>query len=183
MSFSKLDQPLIVAEALALLQDEGLAKVGIRRLAARLDVSASSLYWHVQDKTALLSLMSSTVFRSCLDAVPPCDDWREWLRGFGLAIWDAQKRVRDAHLLIRAVPTSPPGSSVIHAEIEGKLVDLGLDPVVADLAQRSVQSLATGWTTLLRNPDADIAEERALFERALDTLIGGWTVEIQAKPA
>ena len=174
MSFSKLDRDRIVREAVALLSEEGLQAVSLRKVAGRLGVSVSSLYWHVADKEALYGLMSASIFRACLDAVPPSDDWRRWLHDFGLALWDAQITVRDAHQLI--VVSRPPAS--LGEEALRRILDAlaagGLRRAQALVAQRSVQALVTGWTTLRSvRPDA-VGADRDSFIVALDVLIDGW---------
>ncbi len=183
MSFSKLDQALIVHEAVSLLAAEGLEAVSLRKVAVRLGVSVSSLYWHVADKDMLYGLMSASIFRACLDAVPPAANWREWLRDFGLALWDAQISIPDARqLIVRARPQA----SLAEASLERILSDLealGLPRDHALVAQRSVQALVTGWTTLRSaRPEAGGAG-RASFVRALDVLINGWVAELGAGKA
>jgi TetR/AcrR family tetracycline transcriptional repressor len=178
MSFSKLDQDRIVGEALALLGEEGLAQVSLRKVAQRLDVGVSSLYWHVRDKAALYRLMSARVFRSCVDAVPATPTWQEWLREFGLALWHAQITVRDAHQLIAQSSLDDGLRHRVRDEIIATLGGLGLVPAIAAPAQRSVQSLVTGWTTLKSLQDDN--EDQPMFEDALDALITGWDARARA---
>lgn len=69
----------IVAAALDLLDEQGISAVTVRALAARLNVRAPALYWHVRDKQELLDEVSAVVHRrvaGALAAVPP-GDWRE----------------------------------------------------------------------------------------------------------
>jgi TetR/AcrR family tetracycline transcriptional repressor len=178
MSFSKLDRDQIVREAVALLSEEGLQAVSLRKVASRLGVSVSSLYWHVTDKETLYGLMSVSIFRACLDAVPPNDNWRRWLHDFGLAIWDAQITVRDARQLI--VVSRPPAG--LAEESLRRILDAleagGLPRESALAAQRSVQALVTGWTTLRSvRPDA-MGADRNSFVVALDVLINGWVAHL-----
>lgn len=180
MSFSKLDRGRIVDEALALLQEEGLAQVSLRKVAARLGVGVSSLYWHVKDRDALYGLMSHTVFRSCLLATPAAETWQQWLKGFGRALWDAQSSVRDARQLIVVATIDEQARSAVRDEIVGELTQRRLDPALAILAQRSVQALVTGWTTLRLRPTDTSPAESADFVCALDVLIMGWSARAAA---
>lgn len=178
MSFSKLDRDQIVREAVALLSEEGLQAVSLRKVAIRLGVSVSSLYWHVTDKETLYGLMSVSIFRACLDAVPPNDNWRGWLHDFGLAIWDAQITVRDARQLI--VVSRPPAGLADESlrHILDALEAGGLPRESALAAQRSVQALVTGWTTLRSvRPDA-VGADRDSFVVALNVLISGWVAHL-----
>ena len=73
---SSLDRAQVFAEALALLEEEGLGSLTMRRLADRLGVSAMALYNHVADKDDLLrgiaeALLHQAVFRG------DKGDWRE----------------------------------------------------------------------------------------------------------
>lgn len=70
----------IVQEALALLDEEGLDGVTLRRLAARLGVQAPTLYWHVHNKADLLARLGDAILAP-LGALPdPAGGhWRDWL--------------------------------------------------------------------------------------------------------
>ncbi|MBT2187950.1 TetR family transcriptional regulator [Sphingobium nicotianae] len=178
MSFAKLDRDQIVREAVALLREEGLGAVSLRKVAARLGVSVSSLYWHVADKDMLLGLMSASIFRACLDAVRPAPSWQRWLHDFGLALWDAQIAIPEARQLIVIARPQEGLAEESLTFILQSLGALGLPRDQAIVAQRSVQALVTGWTTLRSaRPDA-VGADRGSFVVALDVLIGGWEARI-----
>ncbi|MCW2396861.1 MULTISPECIES: TetR family transcriptional regulator [unclassified Sphingobium] len=171
MSFAKLDQDGIVEEAIALLKEEGLAAVSLRKIATRLSVSVSSLYWHVEDKQALHALMSISIFKACLDSVPPAESWWAWLHDFGIALWDAQTSIRDARQLIAVTRAQRGTGNHFIGQIVKELTALGLSAEMAAVAQRSVQALVTGWTTLRA---VQVEADRDSFILALDVLIDGW---------
>lgn len=180
MSFSKLDQDQIVREAVALLTEEGLDAVSLRKVAIRLGVSVSSLYWHVKDKEALFGLMSGSIFRACLDAIPPSSGWRRWLHDFGLSLWDAQIAIQDARrLIVLARPEASLAEESLN-RIVRTLSAQGLPEVHAIVAQRSVQALVTGWTTLRSVKLDAVGADRDSFVVALDILIDGWSVHLEA---
>ncbi len=56
-----LSREQLVVQALALLQDSGLAELSTRRLAERLDVKSPALYWHVRNKDELLQLVADAI--------------------------------------------------------------------------------------------------------------------------
>ena len=56
-----LSRARVCAEALALVDEEGLEALTMRRLAARLDCEAMSLYRHVKDKADLLDALHAAV--------------------------------------------------------------------------------------------------------------------------
>ena len=74
-----LSRDRVVAEAMALADEQGLAALSMRALAGRLGVEAMSLYHHVAGKEALLDAMVDAVFGELhLPAVG--GDWRVELR-------------------------------------------------------------------------------------------------------
>ncbi|NUR82456.1 MAG: helix-turn-helix transcriptional regulator, partial [Nonomuraea sp.] len=52
----------IVAEAVALLDEEGVGRLTMRRLADRLGTGSTTLYWHVKTKEDVLDLALDAVF-------------------------------------------------------------------------------------------------------------------------
>ncbi|MFD4642262.1 TetR/AcrR family transcriptional regulator [Lentzea sp. NPDC058436] len=75
-----LSREVIVRKAMEMLDEHGLQKLSMRRLAAELGAAPMSLYWHVPTKDALIEL--------CLDEVygefplpGPDDDWETAVRG------------------------------------------------------------------------------------------------------
>lgn len=79
-----LDRPRIVAEAVALLDAEGLEGVTTRKLAARLGVQSPTLYWHLPNKAALVTAIADAILDQQFgDMSPPEPDqhWQDWLSG------------------------------------------------------------------------------------------------------
>ncbi|MER7849371.1 TetR/AcrR family transcriptional regulator [Kitasatospora sp. NPDC096077] len=76
-----LSRDQIVAEASALLDAEGIESLSMRKLGARLNAGATSLYTHVANKDELLALVVDHVFGQLpLPAAEGCEDpavWRE----------------------------------------------------------------------------------------------------------
>jgi AcrR family transcriptional regulator len=68
----ELTRDAIVAEAVRLVDAEGLARLTMRRLGAALGVEGMALYHHFRDKDALLQALAETVFT---DPPPPTGDW------------------------------------------------------------------------------------------------------------
>ena len=81
----RLEKTEIVRAALATLDAEGLDGLTLRKVAARLDVQAPALYWHVRDKQQLLDEMGTEIWRriSLRLAERPVDEpWREAMAGY-----------------------------------------------------------------------------------------------------
>ncbi|MFI6786992.1 TetR/AcrR family transcriptional regulator C-terminal domain-containing protein [Nonomuraea sp. NPDC050383] len=76
-----LEKNTIVATALRLLDEGGLDKLTLRRLAGELGVQAPALYWHFRNKQELLDAMAAQMV-SEQPARPVFTDparWREWV--------------------------------------------------------------------------------------------------------
>lgn len=81
-----LDRQSILQQAFAALNEVGLEKLTLRRLAARLDVQAPAIYWHFRDKQDLLDEMATHVMRELAAQLPRYDaarGWRDWCFQFG----------------------------------------------------------------------------------------------------
>ncbi|MEV0144471.1 MULTISPECIES: TetR/AcrR family transcriptional regulator [unclassified Nonomuraea] len=92
---SELTAAAVVAAARELLGEQGLDTLSMRRVAARLDVDVSSLYWHVRSKEALLDLLADDL----LGEVRPPDPrlpWRERVEALLLDYRGVLLRHRDA---------------------------------------------------------------------------------------
>jgi TetR/AcrR family tetracycline transcriptional repressor len=181
----KLSKEQIVEEAISLLHEQGLKQVTLRNLADRLDMRAPSLFWYIKNKDELLALIDEAIFRECVNNVPVCDTWQEWMRQFGLSIWDAQSKAPDIPHLITRVNLSDETRTTLAQLIHDSLSGYGLDMTVAMKIQASVQALVTGWTVLTSAPHQnnteiatgnkkDFSPDKQSISQALDVLISGW---------
>src|SRR2546423_8367293 len=99
--------PLEVADAvrvaLKLLEDEGLDKLTVRRLATELGVKAPALYWHFRSKRALLDHLTDAIVAPVVAGLPASGPWLKWLSDAGLALHTALLAHRGgARLALRA---------------------------------------------------------------------------------
>ncbi|QES07249.1 TetR/AcrR family transcriptional regulator [Streptomyces venezuelae] len=80
-----LDRDRIVAAAIRMLDEEGLAKLSMRKLAAELNVTAMSLYWYVDTKDDIIEFAMDSVYGEFdLAAVDAADGWRDRLRALAV---------------------------------------------------------------------------------------------------
>ena len=115
----RLDIDAVVAEAIALAGEQGLAAVSMRALAARLGVSAMALYGYVPGKHELLDLMLDALYAG-MDRPPwePGAGWRERAR----AVAEANRALYAAHPWAAAVSTArPPLGPGLMAKYEHEL--------------------------------------------------------------
>jgi TetR/AcrR family tetracycline transcriptional repressor len=102
----------IVAAALDLLDDKGMDALTVRALAARLDVRAPALYWHVRNKQELLDEMATEVMRrvtGTLAAIPPGADWRADLAAYARVLRSEYLLHRDGARIFSGTRITDPG--------------------------------------------------------------------------
>lgn len=73
---STLTREQIVAEALRLLDSEGIGALSMRKLAAGLGAGATSLYWHVANRDELIELILDEIYAE-ID-LPDADEAQDW---------------------------------------------------------------------------------------------------------
>ena len=81
----RLDRQCILAHAFAILNEMGLEKLTLRRLATSLGVQAPAIYWHFKSKQDLLDEMATQVFREALEQAPALDPeqtWQAWAESY-----------------------------------------------------------------------------------------------------
>lgn len=99
----KLTKEAIVAAGLDTLDADGLDGLTVRKVAARLDVQAPALYWHVRDKQQLLDEMATEIWRQILtglDTRPPDEPWRQALTAFAATTRAALLSHRDGAKMV-----------------------------------------------------------------------------------
>ncbi|MGW6568453.1 TetR/AcrR family transcriptional regulator [Streptomyces sp. NPDC054975] len=80
-----LDRERIVTSSIRMLDEDGLAGLSMRKLAAELGVTAMSLYWYVDTKDDILEFAIDTVYGEIdLDAVDAAGAWQNRVRVLAL---------------------------------------------------------------------------------------------------
>lgn len=73
-----LSRERIVVAAVALLDEEGVDRLTMRRLADRLDVGTTTLYWHVRTKDDVIDLAVDSIFSVATSPRDPiAETWRD----------------------------------------------------------------------------------------------------------
>jgi TetR/AcrR family tetracycline transcriptional repressor len=180
-----LTPAVITDEALALLNQEGLEGVNLRRLADRLGIKAPSLYWHFADKSALLAAMAERIFNDGLDSVPPHRDWQQWMRAFGHSMWKAQAGTRDFCRLVATTNISPQQLDRTIDRIRDAVACINLEESEAMRIQSCVQALVMGWSVFAHAPYAGKLAESldfdSLVSENLELLLAGEAVKLAAR--
>lgn len=93
----RLDTQTVVAAALDLLNDVGLDGLTLRAIAARLRVKAPALYWHFENKQALLDEMATEMYRRMVAGQRSAsrETWQERLLASSRVLRAALLRYRD----------------------------------------------------------------------------------------
>jgi len=103
-----LTRESIVLAALAVLDDEGLDALSMRRVAKQLNVGAASLYWHVEGKEQLLAMVIDRVIGEIPLPNPDPVRWKEQIRAFAHDGRHAFQRYRDvARASMGRIPMGP----------------------------------------------------------------------------
>ncbi len=175
----KLDRDGIVDAAFALLDEEGIEGLSLRKLAARLDVKAPAIYWYIPNKAGLLQLMSARLTDGARKSCAGARDWQSWLIAFGRAVRQAFLDHRDsARLYANAGPISEdPGE--IGDIIAAPLVALGLSREEAIAYQGSIISLSLGWALFEQTPNmraflSGMMDMKNSFEEGLTAMVAGF---------
>lgn len=188
-----LTREQIVAAAIDLVDREGLDALSMRKLAAELGVGPMSLYYHVQDKSALYDLI--------LDAVMSDVDYT--VDDPGLP--PGERVVRMAYAFRRALLAHPHATVIAMGRsmrtptqlrpveaMLGVLLDAGLSPSEAMRAVNVIGQFVVGTTTMYANhlarseyhddefTDIDPEDFPNLLVALSSAEEGGWDVDFEA---
>lgn len=161
-STAQISAATLVGAAVEILQQYGLADLSMRRVAARLGVQPSALYWHVKDKQSLLALVTDRL----LDAVQldsPHPGWRDELRARAITVHSALLSTRDAAELVASVVALGTGGHrlrrlIAEAVPQARTSQDGSSPDAADTLVDAVCALLLGnaMITQQRSQGAEI---------------------------
>ncbi|CAL9335382.1 TetR/AcrR family transcriptional regulator [Streptomyces sp. enrichment culture] len=151
-----LDRERIVAAAVALADEGGLAAVSLRKVAARLNAGPMRLYGYISTKDDLFDLMVDAVYAEILPGERP-GDWREALRSLAHGTRRAALRHEWLADLLGGRPALGPNSLAVS---EATLAALdGLADV--DTVMRAVETVSAYFTGAIRREITELRAERA----------------------
>lgn len=144
-----LSRERIIAAALALIDERGLARLSMRRLGAELGVEAMSLYKHVAGKEALLDGVRALLLSELDETPPPGRDWAGDLISFAHRYRDLGRAHPEAFRLLARGADRAYVAARDNAEagLRG-LVAAGFDPATATYALRTVVRYVLGFTLI-----------------------------------
>ena len=166
-----LSRDRILAVAVELADEGGIATLSMRRLAQRLGVDPMSLYNHVRDKEDLLDGLAETIVGE-IEAPPVTDDWRSTLAATILAARSTMLRHPWAAGVIESRATPGP-ATMRHMEVVLRtLRDGGFSVDLAHHALHVLGSRVLGFSQDLfddRAADEPDPDEAARMARAWAT--------------
>ncbi|MGH3689161.1 MAG: TetR family transcriptional regulator [Microbacterium sp.] len=175
------DRDSVARSALALLDEVGLADLSMRRIAARLDVQPSALYWHFANKQELLAELADRITSSI-----PRDS--TGVLATARSIRDALFAYRDGAELVLSTYALQLGSSQAQTALTEALRAQG----ASDPEDRGATILhfVLGHTTLIQQrmhadshgalPDAGEVDVTAGLDRVFDLGVASLTGELSA---
>ena len=107
-----LSKQAIVEAALGVLDDLGIEGLTVRAVAARLNVQAPALYWHVRDKQELRDEMATEMWRRIgaeLDALPLELTWQQKMVEFAVITRRTLLAIRDGAKVFTGTYLTDPG--------------------------------------------------------------------------
>jgi TetR/AcrR family tetracycline transcriptional repressor len=183
----KLDRIEIVDAAFALLQEEGIKGLTLRKLAARLGVRAPAIYWYIPTKAELMHLMAARLTNGARESCAGETHWRAWLLAFGRAVRTAFLAHRDSSKLYAEAGPIPADPGEIGDQIAAPLMALGLSREQALAYQGSVISLSLGWALFEQTPNmrellSGMMDMEASFDQGLQAMVAGFPAKQAVAP-
>jgi AcrR family transcriptional regulator len=141
---------LILDQALALVDEKGLAAMSMRAVAERVGLTSMALYPYVGGKDALLDglveLLNLELGTTCGDS--PADiGWRQRLRALGRAVRSLGHAHPGAFPLLLNRAAAGASTSWLTAALRATLHDAGVAPVHVPRLARLICAFLLGYTT------------------------------------
>ena len=146
-------------------------------VAEKLKVQTPALYWHVENKAALINLMAATFSKVANRDKDKARGWRNKLLAFARALRGAMLAHRDsARLSLAASPLEDP--KAVAERIAAPLVESGLDARQALSYCASVIAYTVGWVAYEQSQSmhkflTQMIDFPESFDTGLRALVGG----------
>jgi TetR/AcrR family transcriptional regulator, tetracycline repressor protein len=187
----KLTRQAVVDAALDLLDEVGLDGLTLRVVAGRLDVRAPALYWHVENKRALIDQLATAMVDTAFGGITAPERpsmWVEWLAELARAYRSMLLGRRDgARVMTSAHPDDPTTDRMTELVLR-TLTAAGFTTDDAMRALESLTSYVTGFVLSEQSArpvreldpvlfplltDANVRDRTTTFEYGLELLLGG----------
>ena len=147
----QLDHERIVDAAWGVVEEEGLAGLSSRRLAARLGVSSPALYHHISGINELYGMMIERLLRLAREQTPDGADWQAWMRELARNHCRVLLEHRDSgRIASLAEPTSRMRSEIV-PDFSERLAKAGIPRQQALAATGALGSFILGYVINLQH--------------------------------
>jgi AcrR family transcriptional regulator len=176
-----LTQDAITDAAMAIIDEEGVDALNMRKLAEKLGTGAASLYAHVDNKEALLDLVYDRVVGEMLATIPEPDPER-WPEQLKQSMRD-QRAILESHrdmarISLGRIPTGPNGLPVMERTLrffEGAGLPERLVVLAPDLIALYVDAVTYEQSLFMKDLTPEdlgrwVAEMRAFLESVPEEL-------------
>ncbi|GII78175.1 TetR family transcriptional regulator [Sphaerisporangium rufum] len=174
-----LSRDQIVREAMALLDQEGMDALSMRKLGARLGSGATSLYWHVANKDELLELVLDQVYAEAWTGGLAADGWRDTVAVLAYGLRGAMLKHPWVVTLIGSMPSLGPNAMAAVDTLVRTLSTAGFSPEELDYAVAAVMSYTIGATT----PEASWINSRGRQEYGMDDWVESMKPQVRVAAA
>ncbi|MDT0167273.1 TetR/AcrR family transcriptional regulator [Actinotalea sp. AC32] len=164
-----LTRERVIAAAVAVADDHGVAAVSMRKVAERLGVEAMSLYHHVHDKDAVVAGILDAVFAE-IDLPEPGADWHPAMRLRAISTRDVLARHSWALGLVESRRSPGPATLRHHDATLGTLLSTGFPPDDAVHAVSLLDSYVYGF--VLQQLQLPVGSTQEAGRAAADLLTG-----------
>ncbi|GJF10661.1 hypothetical protein NGTWS1803_17730 [Mycolicibacterium cyprinidarum] len=171
LPYGALDREHLVKHLLELARRVGVENVTMRNLAAEAGTSASSVYYHVKDKAALLGLLADSVLESI--EVPEDGTWEQRIAELHTNAWRIMVGVPGIATLLQQRPLTGVADAMDHTAKQ-IMAESGWSTEYLDAAHVVLYIHLLGSVQLehhLRRAGADDAE--LLFQHGLRVILAG----------
>ncbi|HZS39857.1 MAG TPA: TetR/AcrR family transcriptional regulator C-terminal domain-containing protein [Polyangia bacterium] len=180
-----LTRERVCREALALVDEEGLDALSMRRLGARLGVEAMSLYHHVRDKADLLDALHAAVLGALepeaeagARASRPGVTWRALLAGLARALRSSLLRHPRLVPILATHPVRAPESIATLERVRAALDEAGFLAADAEHAISAVGVFTIGHVL----SETGSGPRAAAFRFGLEALLDGLAPHARPRP-
>ncbi|WP_280236872.1 TetR/AcrR family transcriptional regulator [Nocardia cyriacigeorgica] len=190
---SGLRREQIVAAAVEILDAEGMSALSMRKLGARLDAGATSLYWYVANKDELLELVLDEFWGMVQVPEPEQMSWREVATAFAYNLRDTMLTHPWAAGLMGNLPSIGPNSLGLSDRLRRTFVGAGFHGNDVYLATGTLFSFVLGqilpaiaWKNTYGDDDIDTSSVLPVLENLgadYPDLIADYRTTVPADPA
>jgi TetR/AcrR family tetracycline transcriptional repressor len=141
-----LNRAVVLDAAIELLDETGLDELSTRKLAERLGVRVGALYWHYENKQALLDAVAEHLLSVAAARLPVPGTWREQVTAFANAHRETMLAHPDGARVIATMSAPGPKAIAFLAHLLTTLADAGVPSSEREACADVVTSYVNGCT-------------------------------------